>query len=149
MDYTTTTLATGIVAALLPFVTKGGEEISKSIGKDVYEKGKKVLSTLKERWTGDKAAEIALSGFEEDPDTFRPTFHNILKKRLLEDEDLALILKDLIHDEGVNLTVIQKIKDAEDITGVATEEIQRGTINVGQEADKAQNVIGIKADRIG
>ena len=149
MDPATASLASAVVTALVPIVSKGAEEIAKAVSKDAYEKGKNLIVALKKRWVGDKAAERALVGFEDYPDTFRTALEDVLKKRLADDSKLASELTKILDEMVPALTVIQKMKEADGVVGIDAKEIKSGTVKVGQETETAKNMTGVKAERIG
>ena len=147
MDHAT--VASTILAALVPFAKKGAEKIAESIGSDGYEKAKGLISYLKTRWSGDKAAEGALVGFQEDPDAFRMALEHTLKKKLTTDKDLARQLTIFIEEIEPALTVVQKIKTADNITGVEAGEIVEGSVKVSQKVESANAIVGVKVNRLG
>lgn len=148
MDPAIADLVTNVMAVLMPYVTKGAEEFTRAAGQAAYEKAKSLLATLKARWAGDKEATENLDRFEEKPQRYQPVLEDILKEKLTEDKDLANELAQLLKEIGPTLEVIQKMKEAEDVTGLKAKEMG-GTAKVTQEIEKAKKVTGAEIDCIG
>src|SRR5437588_12416145 len=98
MDPAIVDLATKVVAVLLPFVSKGAEEFSSKVGDAAYEKAKKLLSTLKQRWSWDTEATESLVRFEQKPERYKVVLEDILQEKLIEDHDLSSQLTQLLQE---------------------------------------------------
>jgi len=143
------TIVTGVISLLMPFVTKSAQELVITIGEVGYEKMKGLLAGLKQRWIGDPVASDALERFEKKPEIYRPLLEEILQEKLSNDSVLAEELAELLQTMGPTLTVIQKGNLAQNITGVDVGEVNSGTIHVTQEFGTAQGMTGAKINRIG
>src|SRR5437764_1171906 len=106
MDPTIVDLATKVVAVLLPFVSKGVEEFASKVGDSAYEKAKTLLTTLKQKWSGDKEATESLIRFEEKPERYKTVLEDILQEKLAEDYDLASQVARLLQEMGPTLEII-------------------------------------------
>ena len=150
MDPVIIDLATKVMAVLLPFVSKGAEEIASKVGEAAYEKAASLLSTLKQRWSGDPIATADLTRFEEEPDeVYQAVLKKTLQKKLTEDKGLAAELTQLMQEIGPTLKIIQKMEVGKDVTGVKAGAIKRGDVAVEQTMTDAQGVTGVQADTIG
>lgn len=134
---------------LLPLVKKGAQQFAKEVGVAACEKAESMLKALRVRLSGDKTATDMLSEFEKDPEGYRPVLEKIIQKKVDQDNDLATELIKLLKDMGPTLKVIQKMKEAEDVTGMEAEEMTEGSVEVVEEFEKAKKIIGVKIGRIG
>jgi hypothetical protein len=142
-------LITPVVSLLMPYAAKGAEKFAEEVGQAAFEKVKGLLATLRTRWRGDQEAIDTLVRFEEKPDRYHPILEDVLKEKLGQDQELAKVLTEFLEGMGPTLQIIQKMKDAEQITGLEAKEMTRGEAAIIQEIDKAKNVTGAKIDRIG
>jgi hypothetical protein len=149
MDPVTVSLAPAIMGVLVPYAKKGAESFVSSAGKDAYEKTKAILETLKKRWSGDKEATETLEHFEEKPDRYKSAVEDILNEKLAHDKGLSEELQKILNDIGPDLEIIQKMKTAEDVTGLEADEIAKGTVKITQDIEQAKNVTGAKVKHIG
>lgn len=149
MEPIITTLAGNAISILTPYVKSGAEKFASEIGKDVAEKAKNLLNTLKTRFYGDKFAEGSLDRFEKDPEKYQSTLEDVLKEKLVEDKSLFDELKRLLKEMDPNLNIIQKMKEAEEVTGLETQEMYEGNAKVVQEFEKGKKITGMKIGRIG
>jgi hypothetical protein len=149
MDPVTMSLVSGVMGVLVPYIKKGAEEFISSAGKDAFEKSKAILETLKRKWSGDKEATETLEHFEEKPDRYKSAIEDILKEKLSQDKEFAEELQKMLKDMGPELEIIQKMKTAENVTGLEADEIIEGKAKVTQEIEKARDVTGAKIKRVG
>lgn len=149
MDPVTTSLASGIIGVLMPYVKKGAEEFISSAGKDAYEKSKAILETIKRRWSGDKEASGTLGLFEEKPERYKSAVEDILREKLAQDTGLADELQKMLKEMGPDFEIIQKMKIGEKVTGLEADEITKGKAKVTQEIEQAKDITGAKIKRIG
>lgn len=149
MDSATIALAMNVVNVLLPYVSKGAEEFASKVGDAAYEKARMLLSTLKEKWQGDKEASESLACFEEKPERYQPVLTDILQEKLSQDKDFASQVSRLLQEMGPALQVIQTMEKGTGITALKAGEFHRGTANVSQEITTGEDVIGAEIDTIG
>lgn len=149
MEPIVSTLAANAIAVLTPYIKIGAEKFASETGKDTAEKAKNLLNTLKTRFYGDKYAEGSLERFEKDPDKNQSKLEDALKEKLYEDESLVDELDKLLKYMGPTLEVIQKMEEAEEVTGLEAQEISKGKAKVTQDFKKGKKITGIRAERIG
>jgi len=149
MDPATLALAMNVMNVLLPYVSKGAEEFASKVGEAAYEKTKALLSTLKEKWKGDKEASETLTRFEEKPERYQTVLTDILQEKLSQDKELASQVSRLLQEMGPALQVLQKMEEGKGVTGLKAKEVHHGTANVSQEIKKGENVTGAELDTIG
>jgi hypothetical protein len=149
MDPAIIDLTTKAVAILLPFVSKGAEEFASKVGDAAYEKAKALLSTLKQRWSGDKEATESLGRFEQKPERYRVVLEDILLEKLAEDPDFATQVARLLQETGPTLEIIQHMEDGKDIIGLKAKKMRGGRARVAQDIIKTERVVGAEFDTLG
>jgi hypothetical protein len=144
-------LITAVMTVITPFVKKGAEEFIASAGKDAYEKAKTIFNRLKERWTGDedKEALSLLSNFEKRPDRYHLILEEVLQEKLGQDKELFNQLSLLFQEIAPKLEVIQNMNEAEDVTGLKANKMNKGTAKVIQDINQGRNILGAEIDSIG
>jgi hypothetical protein len=149
MDPAIVDLATKAMAVLLPFVSKGAEEFATKVGDAAYEKARTLLTTLKQRWSGDKEATETVMRFEEKPERYKTALEDILQEKLTEDHDLVTQVAQLLQEMGPTLEIIQQMEEGKDITGLKAKEMRSGRAKVTQDIIKAEGVTGAEFDTLG
>lgn len=142
-------IAAGVVSVLLPYVVKGGEEFAKTLGKTAAEKVGGMLARLKSRWSGDGKAAEALAQFEKAPQANEARLEAVLQERLVTDAALSAELAALVDELGPQVHVFQTLKEGENVTGIAADEMTEGTASVTQQIDKGRSVTGVTIKKIG
>lgn len=145
-------IAAGVGALLAPYLKKAAEEFAGEAGKYVQEKAKGLWEKLRAKFEGDPPAEKTLERFEADPEGARPDFEAQLEKKVTEDpslrDELAQALAELKR-QAPYVRVVQRLKEAEEVTGVEARRLARGTVDVTQDLEKGKKVVGVKLDEIG
>jgi hypothetical protein len=149
VDLVVASLAANVVAVLAPYVAMGAQEFAKNAGKETYEMAKGVLATLKAKWTGDEEATDVLTRFEEKPERYAPVLEDVLTERFAQDEELAIVLSNLLEQVGPSLEVVQRMEEAQRVTGLEAEEMTEGRARVRQDIGRAEDVTGARIGRIG
>src|SRR4028118_643791 len=126
MEPITASLAANVVAVLAPCVAVGAQEFVRNAGKDAYEKAKTMLAALRAKWAGDEEATDALTRFEEKPERYAPVLEDVLKEKLAEDKELAMVLSTLLSEMGPSLEVVQRMEEGQRVTGLQAEEMAEG-----------------------
>lgn len=144
-------IAAGVGALLAPYLKKAAEEFAGEAGKYVQEKTKGLWEKLRAKFESDPQAEKTLERFEADPEGARPDFEAQLEKKVTEDpslrDELAQALAE-VKRQAPYVRVVQRIKEAEELTGVKARRMTRGTVDVKQEAEKVKNATGAEFDEI-
>jgi hypothetical protein len=149
MDPITATLAANVVAVLAPYAAVGAQEFARNVGKEAYEKAKGMLATLRAKWAGDEEATDALTRFEEKPERYAPVLEDVLKEKLAEDKELAMVLSTLLSEMGPSLEVVQRMEEGRRVTGLQAEEMAEGRARVRQDIGTGEDVTGARIRRIG
>ena len=144
-------LITAIMAVLTPFVKKGAEEFIGAAGQDTYEKAKTIFVKLKERWSSDEDREALdiLTNFEKKPERYQLILEDILQEKLATDKELFNQLSRLFQEMGPKLEIIQKMTEAEDVTGLKANKMNQGNATVTQDINQSKNIVGADIDSIG
>lgn len=146
MDPTIIDVSTKVMAVLLPFVTKGAEEFATKVGDAAYERAKTLLSTLKQKWSGDKEATESLVHFEEKPERYKMVLEDILQQKLAEDHDLVIQVVQQLQEMGPTLEIIQQMEEGKDILGLKAKELRSGRYRVTQDVAKGEGITGVELD---
>jgi hypothetical protein len=145
-------IAAALGALLVPFLKKVAEDFAGEAGKYVQGRAKSLWERLRLRLEGDPKAKEALDGFAADPEGRKKEFEAVVGSHVAEDsalrDELAAALAE-IQRQAPHVTVVQRMKEAENVTGVEARAFRRGTVEVTQEADRAKDVRGAKFDEIG
>jgi hypothetical protein len=139
----------GVLSVLLPYVIKGAEKFAEEAGKDAYAKAKSLFATLKAKWSGDPEAAKALEDFEQKPARYQPVLRSILEEKLAGDEGLRDELARRLQEMKPYLHVIQEMKVGKGVIGADFGEVASGKVDVEQKIEQAENVTGIKANKVG
>lgn len=142
-------LASNVIAILLPYIKNGTDEFARQTGITAANAAKNILDTLKTKWKGDKEAADSLTHFEEKPDRYQTVIEDILNEKLAEDESLAAELTRILESVGPTLNVLIKIKEGEDIIGLEADEVTGGTITTDLDIEKGKKITGAKVGRLG
>ena len=143
------TLGATVMSILIPYVAKKAEKFIDLAGQAAYNQAKKLFTTLKSRWAGDKEATDQLAYFEQNPERYQPIIEDILRKRLAHDRELAVELEQLINQMGPSLTIIQEMDEAKRVVGLKVRHMKKGRASITQKAKKAEDITGADIDTIG
>ncbi len=150
MDPVIASIATGVLAALTPYLKLGAETILKGVGEAGVHKVEDLLKTLRARFAGDPVGQPALAAYEKDPEGEGPVMESVLKRKLEQNPALAAELRRWLGDLGPTLQVIQNLHNAENVTGIKAGSMTAGAANVQQTiTGHAKDVTGIDVDSIG
>jgi hypothetical protein len=143
------TIAAAAVTILTPYVKDAGGELVKTVGEVSLAKAKDLLAWMKNRFAGDPVAVNDLSRFQADPATFGPSLHATIKQKAQSDSAFATELHQRIDEIGPDLVVFQRFTEGKNVVGIDADTIHSGKAAVTQEADKVDNMTGIRAKTIG
>jgi len=149
MDPVIANLANKVLIILTPYAAKTAKEFVQLIGETGYEKAKNLFNKLRDRWKNDPASSTILENFEEQPEQFKPALQAIISKKLSDDQEFENEISTIIEEIGPVIEIIQKLEEAENVTGLKAGEVKRGTISISQEIGKGKNITGANIDRIG
>jgi hypothetical protein len=146
------TIAAALGALLTPYLKKTAEDFVGEAGKYVQGRAKLLWQKLRARLEGDPQAKEVLDGYEADPEARRPDFEAAVEKTVADDgvlrDELAAALAEL-KKQAPEVRVVQRMTEAEDLTGVRARRMQRGRVDVTQEVGRAKGVTGVDIDEIG
>jgi hypothetical protein len=143
------TIAAAALTILSPYVKDAGRELVKTVGEVTLEKSKALLGWLKDRFAGDAVAAKDLSRFESDPDKFESGLKSTLEEKAQSDPDFATELKRRVDEIGPQIAVFQRVKDGKNVVGVDADSIRSGKTSVTQDAERVDNITGVRAKTIG
>lgn len=146
------TIAAGVGALLAPYLKKAVESFAGEGGKYVFAKAKDVWEKLRGKAKGDPVAEQTLDRAERDPEGARAELEAQVEKLAAADaalrDELAAALAD-VKRQAPHLTIVSRVKEAEEAVALKARRLARGNVDVTQEVDKAKKVTTVEIDEIG
>jgi len=136
-------IAVSVITILSPFLKKSAEELVKTVGEVAYDKAKGLLELLRQRFAGDPVAKKDLERFEKDPEKFGPALEASIQEQADADGGFANELAQRLQEIGPTVNVFQTIKDGTDVIG-AEADVQKGTVNVTQDAERVERMVGFR-----
>ncbi|HUC85437.1 MAG TPA: hypothetical protein VL970_09615 [Candidatus Acidoferrales bacterium] len=145
-------LAAGVIAALTPYAKKAAEEFAGEVGKAVFEKTKSLMGWIKTKLGGDPTAAEVVKRFEDQPDRYGPLLEDVLRERLEANPGLADELSRLVEDlkkTGPAVSVVFKMKQAEEAVGLRVKKMTRGQAHVNLEIEEGRKITGADIEELG
>jgi len=106
---TISAIAASVISILSPLVSKGMEEVAKSVFKDAYGK-------IKDRLQSNPEGKKTLQKFEQNPAEAAPELMRLLTQQMLLDEKLTQLLAEALKkSEAVNLEALVGKIEAEKV----------------------------------
>jgi len=147
------TLAAGAIALLTAYLTKAGAEFAGEGGKAAWRLASRLLGRLRSAVTGKPREQEALEAFSSEPVGSAAKTQEMLEGVLKANPELGGEIAQILQEVkrlGPNVSVVQRIKEAEDVAGVKARRIRSGSVEVNQEIEKSKNVTGVQiGDDIG
>lgn len=143
------TIVTTVMAVLTPFVKKGVAEFGRAAGQAACDKAEQLLGYLKAKLAGDPAAASNLDKFEKKPEAYQAAVEDALKEKVAAEPAFAAELETRAKDLGPVLVIIQDLETGRRVVGLDATEIKSGNISTTQKIKDAEDVTGIRAGRIG
>lgn len=144
-------IATLALDLLVPYAKKAAESFAGEAGKTAYAKVGSLFAAIKRRFAGEVAANDTLARFEQSPERYRPFLQDVIAETLKRDamfrDEVAQLLAD-IREAAPQLTILQRMKDAESVVGMKAGEMSTGQVVVEQDIGTARSVTGVEIDRI-
>jgi hypothetical protein len=145
-------LAATVLSILAPYAARTGKEFVETVGEAAYQRAKGLMDTLKQRWMGrpeNKEASDALENFEKKPERYAPVLKDVLEEKIAADPELAGELTRKTGEFGPLLEIIQRLDNAEGVTGLEAGQMASGKASITQEIKGGRNITGAKIDRLG
>jgi hypothetical protein len=152
MQETAAQLATAVVTILAPYAAKTAREFVETLGETAYQRAKGLMDSLKRRWSSqaeDKEAAVVLEQFEKKPERYEPVLRDVLEEKIAADPELAGDLTGKVRELGPVLEIVQRLSNAEGVTGLEAKEMKAGKAAITQDIEGGRNITGAKIDRIG
>ena len=146
------TIAVSVVTLLAPFVKKGAEQFAGEAGKAVWEKTKELFSKVKSKLSHDTFAAGALDRFRSEPEDYQDVLQKELEKQLAGDAAFAAALDTIVREierAGSSVTIVQRLKKVKNATAAKVQHMQSGSLDVYQEAEEGENIIGVDIEKLG
>jgi hypothetical protein len=142
-------LAVAAISLVAPYLAKGAESFAEEAGSRAVGVVRALADRLQLWWSHEPVAAAAVEHLADDPKQYAIVLGNLLSARLAEDAAFASDLQRLVDDVAPQVTVVQRVEVAKGVTGVDIEEAVRGDFSVHQEVKHADEVVGLKAKRVG
>jgi hypothetical protein len=143
------TIAASVVSVLAPYAIKGATAFGQAAGEVALSQAKKLIDTLKHRFSADPEAGPVISNFEKKPERYQAVLQDVIEEKIRQDSTLATDLQSQIEKMGPALRIIQEMDIGRNITAVEAEEMTGGSIDATQKIRDAEKVIGVKIKKIG
>jgi hypothetical protein len=146
------TIAAGAIALLTPYIARAAGEFAGEAGKAAWQLAEQLFRRLRTAAVGHPSASRSLDEFEQSPERSRAETQEALQGLLEGDPKLAkevVGILDQVKSLGPAVLVTQRIKEAEDVVGLKARRLNRGSVDVQQEMDRGNRVIGAEIDEIG
>jgi hypothetical protein len=141
------TIAAATIALLSPYTKKSAEAFAGEAGKAIYAKTTDLVAWIKKKLTPEGTS--TFSRFEKDPDRYAPFLEDVLKEQLEKDPEFTKELEKItsaIKAAGPSVSVVIKMKEAEDVTGIRLREHKHGHASANIEIEKGKKVVGYEGD---
>ena len=142
-------LVATVLSIASPYLVKGAEEFAKSAGAAAFNAAKALVDRLHKWWSNEPVAEAAAKALRFDPERYARVLGEQLDDDLSKDPAFAAELQKLIDAAGPYAEVYQKMDVARGVTGAEIGSLVSGHLSVRQEIRDAQNVTGLKVDKMG
>ena len=143
------TIAASVVSVLAPYAIKGAKAFGEAAGEVALSHAKKLIDTLKSRWSGDQEAGPVVQNFEKKPERYQAVLQDVLEEKVRQDPALAAELQSRLESMGPVLRIVQEMDIGRNVTAVEAKEMSSGSVEATQKIRDAQQVTGIKIDKIG
>jgi hypothetical protein len=137
------------LAGLTAFVTRSTQDLLDAVGNATADRLRKLFAAVKARLSGDEAAAGDLERFADNPKLYAPVVQTRLDEMMAADPGFRSDVQQLLGELGPQLSVVQRIAEAQGVTGVDVDEFCRGQLSVEQEMTHASNVTGARIKSIG
>ena len=141
------TIGVSVIALLTPLAKNVMQEFTGMAGDVVLGKVKDLREWLKRKLSGDQYATETLERFETEPDTYGGPLRAVITEKMEREPTLADELTEKIEDierTAPTISVVQKMKKARHVIGVAADQVGNADIKVNQVIDDAEHVTGVK-----
>jgi len=143
------TIAATVMSVLAPYAIKGAKAFGEAVGDVALSHAKKLIDTLKQRWSADEEASSVIQNFEKKPERYQSVLKDVIEEQVRQDPPLAAELQTHLQNMGPVLRVIQEIDIGRHVTAVDADEMLSGSLEATQKIRDAQDVTGLRIKRIG
>lgn len=141
-------LAAKVISVVLPYFAKGTEEFAKEAGKVAFSQVEKIILAIRRLCDKDPDTARRFGEFEKSPVDNRDSIQTAILTRLEHDRPVVDELMQLLAELGPSIRVIQRMKLGTNVVGLKARRMSRGSAEVKQHIDDANNVTGAEIDEI-
>lgn len=149
MDPVLMTLAGKALQLVAPYLAKGGEKVAEALGEQIGGQVKGLVDRITARFRREPAQAQVLDEYAADPAANEGAAQATLARELEADPTFRAQVEQDVNRFGPVLSVVQRIKEGKEVTGAEFDEVRKGLIQVHQEIDKGENIIGIRGGSFG
>ena len=143
------TIAASVVSVLAPYAIKGAKAFGEAVGEAGLSQAKKLIETLKQRFSADEEAAPVVKNFESKPERYQQVLQDVIEEKVRHDGSLASELESQIEKMGPTLRIIQEIDTGKNVVAVDAEEMTSGSLEATQKIRDAENATVLKIKKIG
>jgi hypothetical protein len=143
------TLAAGAIALLTAYLAKAGAEFAGEGGKAAWRLAGRLLDRLRSAVKDTPRERKALEDFSSEPRGSATATQEMLQSVFEKDHALAGEVDHFLQEVkrlGPSVSVVQRIKEAEDVVGVKARRIRSGSVEANQEVERGKNITGVQIE---
>lgn len=149
MDPVLMTLAGKALQLVAPYLAKGGEKVAEALGEEIGVQVKGLVERIRARFRRQPADAGVLDRYAADPGAVEGEARETLAREMEADPAFRAEVEREVKRFGPVLSVVQRIKNGEEVTGAEIETVKKGLIQVHQEMDVGKKVVGAKIGTFG
>jgi len=149
MDPVLMTLAGKALQLVAPYLAKGGEKVAEALGEEIGAQVKGLVERIRARFRREPAKAEVLDQYAADPAANEGAAQATLARELEADPAFRAEVEADVNRFGPVLSVVQRIKEGKEVTGAEFDEVKKGLIQVHQEMDKGEKIVGFKGKIFG
>lgn len=149
MDPVLMTLAGKALQLVGPYLAKGGEKVVEALGEQIGAQVKGLVERISARFRREPAQAQVLDEYAADPAANEGAAQATLARELEADPTFRARVEQDVNRFGPVLGVVQRIKEGREVTGAEIDEVRKGLIQIHQEIDKGEKIVGFKGGSFG
>ena len=149
MDPVLMTLAGKALQIVAPYLAKGGEKVAEALGEQIGTQVKGLVERITARFRREPAQAQVLDAYAANPAANEGAVQNALARELEADPAFRAEVEQDVNRFGSVLSVVQRIKEGKEVTGAEIDEVSEGLIQVHQEIEKGEKIVGFKGGSFG
>lgn len=149
MDPVLMTLAGKALQLVAPYLAKGGEKVAEALGEEIGSQVKGLVERIRARFRREPAKAEVLDQYAADPAANEGVAQATLAREMEADPAFRAQVESDVNRFGPVLSVVQRIREGNEVTGAEIENVKKGLIQVHQELEKGDHIVGAKIGNFG